>query len=146
VARLDVATEPTRVTLHLEVPLDSLLGFEHEPRTEEERKQAAEVVTRLRTGGALFRIDAAAHCTPGRVDLQSAALGLGAALGPTEGHGDVVANYDFICKDGTRAGFVEVGLFDFFPRLQRVDVQTSTRRGQMQARLKRPVTRVPLAR
>ena len=146
VARLDVATGPTQVTLQMDVPLDSLLGFDHAPRTDEERRQADLLVTRLRTPGALFRIDGAAHCTPGRVNLQSAELGLGAAGDNGQGRGSVVANYDFVCKDGLRAGFFEIGLFDFFARLQRVDVQTTTRRGQLQARLKRPVTRVPLAR
>ncbi len=149
VARLDIAAEPARISLLLELPLDSLLGFEREPRSDEERKQADLAITRLRTAGALFRIDPAAGCTPGKVDLQSPVLGLGAqtAAGASkEGHADIDASYDFVCKDGNRAGFVEVGLFDFFPRLQRVEVQAATRKGQLKATLKRPVSRVPLAR
>jgi len=150
VARLDIAVEATRVSFLLELPLDSLVGFEREPRTDAEKAAADGALTRLRTPGALFRIDPAAQCTPARVDLQSAALGVGAiamAAGPSkDGHADLDATFDFDCKDGNRAGFVEVGLFEFFPRLQRVDVQAATRKGQLKATLKRPVTRVPLAR
>ena len=147
VARLDVAVEPARVTMLLEIPLDSLLGFEHEPKTDAERQQAAAAVARLRDAAAVFRIDPAAACTPTRVDLQSAALGLGnAAAGNGGGHEDLDANVEFACKDGHRAGFIEVGLFDAFARLQRVDVQAVTRKGQLKATLRRPVSRLPLAR
>jgi len=146
VARLDVAVEPALVTLLLEVPLDSLLGFEHEPKTDAERQQAAAALARLRDAGALFHIDPAAGCVAGKVELVSAALGLGGAAAGAGGHEDLDAKIEFGCKDGNRAGFVEVGLFDAFARLQRVDVQAVTRRGQLKATLRRPVTRLPLAR
>jgi hypothetical protein len=152
VARLDVAVEPLRVTFLLEMPLDSLVGFEREPRGDAEKALVDAAVARLKDAAALFRIDPAAGCKPGKVSLESAALGLGAAAAATgtpaakDAHADIDASFDFDCKDGSKAGFVEVGLFDAFARLQRVDVQTATRRGQMKATLKRPVTRVPLAR
>ena len=38
----------------LELPLDSLLGFERAPRTDAERKAAADVLARLRSGGTLY--------------------------------------------------------------------------------------------
>jgi len=147
VARLDIAVEAARVTLLLEVPLDSLLGFEREPRSDAERALADAALARLRDSATLFRIDPAAHCTLAKVDLQSAALGLGGEPASVkEGHADLDATFDFVCKDGSRAGFVEVGLFDAFARLQRIDVQAATRKGQLKATLKRPVKRVPLAR
>jgi hypothetical protein len=132
------------------MPLDSLAGFERAPRTDDERRRVEAALATLRDLASLVRIDPAAQCAPGGVTLQSAALGLGAAAPATsdakEGHADIDATVEFICKDGGKAGFVEVGLFDAFPRLQRVDVQTATRRGQMKATLKRPERRVPLAR
>lgn len=146
VARLDVAVEPARVTFLLEVPLDGLLGFEREPRTDAERAQVDAMAAQLRKPGALFRIDTAAGCVPGRVMLESAALGLGNGAAPKDGHAELEASIEFTCKDGHKAGFVEVGLFEAFSRLQRVDVQAATRKGQMKATLKRPTTRLPLAR
>jgi hypothetical protein len=147
VAQLDIGVEPGRVTFLLEMPLDSLVGFERAPRNDAERAQIEAALARLRSAATLFRIDPAAQCTPGPVVLQSAVLGLGtAAAAPKEGHGDVEASVEFACKDAAKAGFAEVGLFEAFPRLTRVDVQTATPRGQMKATLKRPVSRVPLAR
>lgn len=148
VARLDVAVEAGRVSFSLETPLDNLLGFEHAPRTDAERAKAAAAVARLRDAAALFRIDAAAACTRGKVELVSSALGLGpaAAAAGKEGHADLDAQFDFACTAGARAGFVEVGLFDAFPSLKRIDLQVVTPKGQMKATLRRPQTRVALVR
>ena len=41
------------------------------------------------------------------------------------------ATFDFVCKDGNRAGFVEVGLFEFFPRLQRIHQARGTHHGDL---------------
>jgi len=146
VARLDVAVEPTRVTFLLEMPLDALVGFEREPRSGAERAAVDAALAKLRAPATLFGIDSAAGCTEGKVTIESAALGLGAAPPAKEGHADLDASFEFNCKDGQKAGSVEVRLFDAFSRLQRVEVQAATRRGQLKATLKRPTTRVPLAR
>ncbi|MDP1901391.1 MAG: DUF2796 domain-containing protein [Rubrivivax sp.] len=153
VARLDLAVEAGRLTLALDAPLDSLLGFERAPRTEAERERVASMVARLRDAGSLFRIDSAAGCTLAKVELVSAPLGLGPApgLGSTgapakEGHGDLEGHFEFSCKAGARAGFVEVGLFEAFAPLRRVELQVVTPKGQMKATLVRPASRVALVR
>ncbi len=146
VARLDVAVEAGRLTLLLEVPLDSLLGFEHAPRSEAEKSAADAAVAKLKAAATMFYIDSSAQCRPVRTELRSGALGLGGAAPDKDGHDEVEASYEFACKDGFRAGFVETGLFEAFARLQRVDVQAVTRKGQLKATLRRPVGRLPLAR
>jgi hypothetical protein len=143
VARLDVGVDPQRVTVLLELPQDSVLGFEREPRNDAERAAADAALARLKDGAALFRIDSAAQCTPARADVQAPLL---TAAEKADTHGDISASYEFACKDGTRAGFVETALFEAFVRLQRIDVQAATRKGQVRATLKRPVARLPLAR
>jgi hypothetical protein len=147
VAQLDIGVDPGRITLLLTMPLDSLVGFERAPRSDAERAQIEAALARLRSAATLLRIDPAAQCTPGPVALDSAMLGLGTTkAAPKEGHDDVEASVEFTCKEGTKAGFVEVGLFEAFPRLTRIDVQTAAPRGQAKATLKRPASRVPLAR
>ena len=143
VARLDLAVEPSRVTLFLELPLDSLLGFERAPRDEGERKRADEARARLGDAAALFAFDPAAHCAPTKVDLNAPALG---GAWARDEHADLEATFEFTCRDASRVGFVEVGLFDAFSRLQRLDVQAATRKGQMKLTLKRPARRIALVR
>jgi hypothetical protein len=147
VAMLDVAVEAGRVSFSLETPLDNLLGFEHAPRTDAERAKADAALARLRDAAALFRIDSAAGCTLGKVELVSSALGLGpVAAGGKEGHADLDGQFDFRCTAGARAGFVEVGLFDAFPALKRIELQLVTPKGQMKVTLRRPQSRVALVR
>jgi hypothetical protein len=150
VAQLDIGVEAKRVSLRFDTPLDALLGFERAPRTDAERQAADAAVAHLRDAGKLFRIDGAAGCKAAGVELTSAPLGLGrvapAQPGANEGHGDLEAQFDFTCTDGARAGFIETGLFEAFPRLSRLELQIVTPRGQVKATLRRPNARVALAR
>jgi len=146
VARLDVAVEPTRVTLDLETPLDNLLGFERAPRNDAERKAADAALARLRDAAVLFRIDPAAGCTLAKVTLVSPALGLGGKPDDKAAHADLDGRFEFDCKAGGRAGFVEVGLFDAFAPLKRVELQVVTPKGQLKATLVKPASRVALVR
>ena len=146
VALLDVAVEPGRVTLELDTPLDNLLGFEHAPRTDAERERAAAVVAKLNAAEDLFRIDSAAGCKLAKATLVSALLALGATPAEKDGHGDLQGRFEFNCRVGGRAGFVEVGLFDAFPALKRIELQVATPKGQLKAALVKPASRVALVR
>jgi hypothetical protein len=147
-AQLDIAVDPRRVSIFLDTPLDNLLGFERAPRTEEERQRADAAVARLRAADRIFRIDAAAGCQLAKVDLSSAALKLGAAdeVPNRDGHADLEGRFDFDCKDGRRAAFVEVGLFEAFKDLRRLEIQVATPKGQLKATLLPPASRVALLR
>jgi hypothetical protein len=146
VARLDVAVEGNRIVIELDTPLDNLLGFEHAPRTDAERAKADAAVKVLREAVALFRIDGNAACTLGAVDLSSPPLQLGKKTAAPGEHGDLEGSFEFKCKAGARAAFIEVGLFDAFPQLKRIDLQVATPKGQMKATLRRPASRVQLVR
>ena len=52
IARLGLAVDGTRLTVDLQLPAESVFGFEHAPRSAEERATVAEAIDRLRTGGA----------------------------------------------------------------------------------------------
>lgn len=156
VARLDVAVEAGRVTLYLDTPLDNLLGFERAPRTDAERQQADAAVARLKAADKLFRIDGNAGCKLARVTLTSAALGLPAAApgapaataapAAKDDHADLEGRFEFTCTAGARAGFVEVGLFEAFAPMKRIELQLVSPKGQMKATLLRPASRVALVR
>ncbi|MDE2676601.1 MAG: DUF2796 domain-containing protein [Gemmatimonadota bacterium] len=52
IARLGLAVDGTVLTIDLQLPAESVFGFDHAPRSAEERAIAAEALDRLRTGGA----------------------------------------------------------------------------------------------
>jgi hypothetical protein len=157
-AQLDIAVEPQRITFTFDSPLDNVVGFERAPRTDAERERARVALARLRDAAALFRIDGSAGCTPIRAEVLAPLLEPAAGAAPAaatapaakppakDGHADLQAYYEFSCQAGARAGFVELGLFDAFAGLRRVDLQVVTPRGQLKARLVRPASRVALVR
>ena len=69
-AQLDIAVAAGRVSIDFETPLDNLLGFEREPRTDAERQRADAAVAQLRAADRLFRIDPAAGCTLAKVETR----------------------------------------------------------------------------
>ncbi len=52
IARLGLAVDGTRLTIDLELPAESVFGFEYAPRSEQERATVAEALDRLQTDGA----------------------------------------------------------------------------------------------
>lgn len=148
IAELDIAIETGKITLQLEAPLDSLLGFERAPRGVAEARRVETAVAALKAAGALFRFTPTAGCAVASVDLNSAALKLGSPdpAEEREGHADLDATYVFNCTDTAKATEVDVGLFDAFIRMQRLKVEVATAKGQFKRELKRPAQRVSLAR
>lgn len=136
--RLDVAVDGPTLTLQMEAPLDSVLGFEHRARTPAERQAVAQMKAGLADTAALFKPDAAAQCTAGAADVQSALFEPApeaAARGET--HMDLDASYTFTCQHPELLKTVQLGLFERFRRIQRLDVQVATAQGQRKLTLTR---------
>lgn len=137
--RLDVAAEAGNLSLLLQSPLDNLLGFERAPRTDAERRMTEAALARLKAADTLFKIDPAAGCKLAQVTLESAALGLGQADAKAgAGHADIDASFEFKCSGDS--AYIDVELFAAYPRMQTIDVQLATPRGQFRRTLKRQST------
>ncbi len=147
---LDVAVDAQTVTLAIASPLDSFLGFERAPRTDAERKRVADMVARLKAADQLFQPDAAAGCKLTKVDLESAALGLGAAHdhghGVKDEHADIAVDIVFTCAKAADARFIDVKLFDAYPRLRSIDAQVAAPQGQFKRSLRPGAARLGLTR
>lgn len=147
--KLDVAIEGHQLTIEMEAPLDNLLGFERAPRTDAERKAAAELLARLRStdkAAQLFAPDAAAQCTLNKAEVQAPVLEPGAKPDAKDGHADLDASYEFSCAKPAELRSLGVGLFDAYKRIQRIDVQVAGPKGQSKVTLKRPARTVQLVR
>ena len=72
IARLGLAVDGTRLTVDLELPAESVFGFEHAPRSAQERATVAEALDRLRTGGArLIAFPEGATCALDSAEVQT---------------------------------------------------------------------------
>lgn len=147
--KLNVALEGKTLSLQLEAPLDSLLGFEHRPRTAAQRAAADSLLKRMNDGAALFRPDATALCSAIKTSVESPTL---TAPAPSEAapsgkeptHADLDLSIEFNCEKPDQLGGIDVLLFEAFKNIQRVDVQVAGAKGQAKQSLKRPDKRLKL--
>lgn len=147
--KLDVAIEGNKLTIGMEAPLDNLLGFERAPRTDAERKAAADVLTRLRSpdkGTPIFVMGSAAQCSLAKAEVQAPVLEPGAKPAAKDEHADLDASYEFTCAKPDELRTLDVALFDAYKRIQRIDVQVAGPKGQSKVTLKRPARSVKLVR
>ena len=72
IARLGLAVDGTRLTVDLQLPAESVFGFEHAPRSAQERATVAEALDRLRTDGArLIAFPDGAACALDSAEVQA---------------------------------------------------------------------------
>ena len=139
VVTLDVAVEGSSLSVHLEAPADSLLGFEHRPRTAAQKQAVAQMQQRLRDAAPWLRPSTEAACQLREATVESA-LFEPAAQGKAaeDGHADIDADYRFECRQPQALVALELGLFEAFPRMQRIEVQMAGPKAQAKATLRRP--------
>jgi len=151
------------ITLEIESPLDSFLGFEHAPRTDAQKKRVADMVARLNAADRLFRPDPAAECKLSRVALSSQALGLGdaeeesehgpepaarkkPAAGQQDEHADIDMTVVFSCAKASAARYIDIQLFNAFEGIRTIDAQVAAPQGQFKRRLSAPSPRLSWGR
>jgi hypothetical protein len=136
---LDVAVDAQSITVQIESPLDSFVGFERAPRTDAERKRVADMVARLNAADRLLQVqvDPRTECELSKVELESATLGLGRAKKPSEKpagdseHADIDITAIFACAKAADARFIDTKrLFDTFKGIRTIDAQVASAQGQ----------------
>lgn len=149
VMKLDVALEGNTLSIALESPLDSFLGFERAPRNDAERKAAADLLARLRgpdRAPPLWVTDAAARCTLSKAEVRAPVLEAPVRAGSGDGHADLEADYVYTCAQPAQLKTLELRLFDAYRRLKRIDAQVAGPQGQSKATLTRTARSIQLAR
>ncbi|KQU79007.1 MULTISPECIES: DUF2796 domain-containing protein [unclassified Rhizobacter] len=133
VAELRIVVDGSQLQLSLESPLDNLLGFEHEPRTDVQRTTVRQMARTLRDAGSVFTPTAAAQCHATTVRLaSSAALGesIETSAADGDGHADLDADFSWTCDHPQALTGVDVDLMRHFPGLRRLKVQVAAPSGQ----------------
>ncbi|MEZ5626937.1 MAG: DUF2796 domain-containing protein [Rhodocyclaceae bacterium] len=127
VAHLSLVQEGSTITLGFESPLDSLVGFEHAPRTDQQKQALRQARAVLENAGSVV----AAACVARAVTVEMP-FGEAAHAGHDDHdkHADADAEYVFECVQPAALDTVTVGLFKAFPRLQRIDAEAATAAGQ----------------
>jgi hypothetical protein len=134
VAQMTVAIEDSTATIEFASPLENLIGFEHAPRNDKERKAVLALKERFSKPELLMTPTAAADCRAEPVEL--------ALPGDHEsdGHADLRATVVYRCKTPASLKGISLRLFDAFPRLHRVKTELAApgRQSAVELSRKRP--------
>lgn len=130
VAEMQLAVEQTQVVVAMEIPLDSLVGYERAPRNEAERRAAADALVKMKEAGSLFKFDAAAACRAKEATVEAPVLEGKAASGKNDEHAQLDATFVFVCGDPAKITRLEVNLFDAFKRLDKIEGQSVSAKNQ----------------
>ena len=168
-AVLSLVNENNTIIMELETPLYNLLGFEYEPKTQDERTHVSDVEARLSQPQNLIRFNADANCTYDT--LESPVTLFETHMDEDEGqsdhghdddhiehgeddhdedhdadHKDVILKYGLRCISPSKLKNVEVLFFDDFPFFTALELVYLGPSQQMSADLSPSRTKVDLTR
>ena len=141
-ANLQVSLDGRVLQIAFDGPADNVLGFEHAPRTDAQKKAVARAEQQLKQPLQLFETPLAAQCEaqPPQVEMKLPAAGSG------ETHSDVEAEWRWECGKPDALTHVDAGgLFKAFSRLKQLKAQLVTAQGQQTAVLKSGAARLKVA-
>ena len=119
-AQMNIAVEGSTITIVIEAPLDTLLGFEHAPRTAKEKQLASAAIATLQSENTIVLADAAAQCSTKKLEINDSALQKPDAKGS---HADIDITLELSCKQPSQLKSFDVTLFKSFQRIQSINVQ-----------------------
>lgn len=131
-AKMAIVVDGNKLTISIEMPLDSVLGFERPAHSDSEKKAYTSMLAQLQNPAELFLPTAAADC---RVESVAAGDPFPGGKAKADGHADVDADYIFRCAKPTALSGVETTLFKKFSRLRQIEVERATPSGQGKIRL-----------
>jgi hypothetical protein len=131
-AQFEVVIEGNTVSATLRSPLESLVGFEHAPRTSRQKAALERMERVLREPGQWIKPSAPAVCSAGDVDVT---VSFGRPGQGHEDHAEAEVHWRAQCARAGELREIEVALFESFPRLERIRAQAAGPRGQRSATL-----------
>jgi hypothetical protein len=146
VAQLGIAIQDKTVTISLESPLDSVIGFEHRANTPAQQSLIDALQARMKAPQDLFRFDPGAACTLTKSEAESAIFQPAPVGDASEEHADLDASFEYSCAHPDKLTMLDVGLFQAYPRLKRLDIEVATGQGQFKRNLASPERQIALVR
>lgn len=142
-AALNMALEGNEIQIELTSPAANIVGFEHEPNSEEDHTALLSAVDRLRQGDVLFRFNPEADCAMEVAEIESSLLehedehgheheqeaehddrhGHDEHEEEGETHSEISAFYHFECSNPQNINRLSVELFDAFKATQQLKLQ-----------------------
>ena len=153
IAHLNAAMEGTSLHLEFTSPAANIVGFEHQPRTPEQKDTVGKAIEKLKDGSKLFILSPEAQC---RLSKSSVKTDIELDAGHDEDadhekehghkkdahhedevhheknedaharHSEFYSEYRFVCKNPEKLSQMDVMLFQSFPGIEHIEVQLLT--------------------
>jgi hypothetical protein len=137
---LELSIEKGRIQGMLRVPMESLLGFEHAPKTDAQRAQVADLRKRLEDPSNLVAPPTAAGCQLTSVVAESSMF-TGAVKG---GHSELAYSFEWRCAKPDQLTSLGLPVFASHKRLKQLEVSLVVDGRQSSVRRTPTSTNIPL--
>ena len=130
-AHLNLAIEDNQITLELSSPLANFLSFEHRAVSDEQKKEAHDLLLRIENT-ELFQFPDAAECHRETFDVATDVLSPSASplKNTSSEHSDITIRETLSCAHPEKLWHCRTSLFQYAKHLKNVHVQMVTPRGQ----------------
>jgi hypothetical protein len=122
VGQMDIVVEGDVLEIELELPLDTLVGFERAPKNDKQKAALAAALETLRKVAVSPALTSGPGCTLEKVEVDDP-FGEPADKGDKHDHEDVDVDYRFRCAAPNALVGIDTTIFKSFPRLYRLEVQ-----------------------
>ena len=126
--KLDIVIESTKLSIGLDTPAADIIGFEHAPKTPEQKAKLDEAIAKLQDAGGIFKTTADAGCR-----LTKAEAGL-EQPDPKEAkaseHADFNGTFEFDCAAIGKLTAIDLGYFAAFPAASKLAITIVTGKAQ----------------
>lgn len=135
-ATVEIAVQDATLDIALHSPAINVIGFEHAPRSAEERTALAQANRVFSSPQGLFMIPPKAACVPTSVTLMPIAYEQdGDDDKPNAPHADYDVSYRFHCAHADQLGWIDIRLFEQMKGMRKIVANVVTPALQAQSLL-----------
>ena len=167
VIELGVVVEEGTVAVSLNAPMSDVVGFEHEPDTEEQVEKIQQAALLLADADAMFGMPESANCEIADTSIDAPVYvkqhleEQGSAETEhshdphdahhshddhdDEEHSEIVANYEWVCGDTSKLDALALRFTDGFASVETIEVQVLTPAGAQVIKEEGRVASIPLS-
>ena len=134
-AIIKMVMEEERLQVEFEVPSESLIGFEHLPKSQSNRKNFNEAIKNLSDPSKLFSMPNKAECLLVGTNVSQSLFSIEEDHGHDESekseiHSEFKSNYYWNCQHLDEIDSIGTELMSFFPRIEEIRVNWISNNGQ----------------
>lgn len=130
-AVMNIAIENSQLHIELESPAMNIVGFEHAPRTKQQKQTVQQAAATLKNAGKLFELPVEAKCKIIEAQVESPLLKKHHDHhGHKEAHSEFQASYVFQCQKVEALKNIKVEIFKQFSATEEIRVQLISNTGQ----------------